>query len=187
MCVAHQCGACAGHADIVRTLLEKGASVEAKDASGETPLHLAVSMGERLIDRCSCPASHRHHRQAVPSALLNCCAPALMRGHTRMRKANRRTRRHKSLRRAAPMASWCCRPLGEDRVYVYACGVVCCGPLIACAALSDVYDMGGSDKADPNKPPRWVPDDSVTECSACKEAFTVMRRYDVPRSQSTVV
>jgi ankyrin repeat protein len=37
--------AAGGHADVVKVLLERGASVEAKDAGGETPLHLAVIHG----------------------------------------------------------------------------------------------------------------------------------------------
>ena len=43
-------------------------------------------------------------------------------------------------------------------------------------AFSDVYDMGGSEKRDPNKPPRWVPDDNVLECTACKDVFNLVRR-----------
>jgi hypothetical protein len=43
-------------------------------------------------------------------------------------------------------------------------------------AFSDVYDMGGSDKPDPSKPPRWVPDETVSECRACKESFNLVRR-----------
>jgi hypothetical protein len=43
-------------------------------------------------------------------------------------------------------------------------------------AFSDVYDMGGSDKADPSKPPRWTPDDKASECAACKDAFSLVRR-----------
>ncbi len=43
-------------------------------------------------------------------------------------------------------------------------------------AFSDVYDMGGSEKADPSKPPRWTPDDNVNECSACKDPFSLVRR-----------
>ena len=35
-------------------------------------------------------------------------------------------------------------------------------------AFSDVYDMGGGDPSDGTKPPRWKPDDSVTECTACQ-------------------
>ena len=49
-------------------------------------------------------------------------------------------------------------------------------------AFSDVYDMGGSEKADPNKPPRWVPDDQCTECAACKDAFSLVRRKHHCRS-----
>ncbi len=43
-------------------------------------------------------------------------------------------------------------------------------------AFSEVYDMGGADKVDPTKPPRWIPDDNVNECSACKDAFSLVRR-----------
>ena len=35
----------AGHVDVVRLLIERGADVEAKDATGETPLHCAVAQG----------------------------------------------------------------------------------------------------------------------------------------------
>src|SRR4051812_24889866 len=35
----------AGHHEIVKILLERGANVEVKDAGGETPLHLAVLAG----------------------------------------------------------------------------------------------------------------------------------------------
>ena len=45
-------------------------------------------------------------------------------------------------------------------------------------AFSDVYDMGGSERAraDPTEPPRWTPDERVSECEACKDAFTLVRR-----------
>lgn len=43
-------------------------------------------------------------------------------------------------------------------------------------AFNEVYDMGGSEHSDSNKPPRWKPDDSVTECTSCKDPFTLVRR-----------
>ncbi len=34
-----------GHVEIVKLLIERGGNVEAKDAAGETPLHVAVAAG----------------------------------------------------------------------------------------------------------------------------------------------
>lgn len=43
-------------------------------------------------------------------------------------------------------------------------------------AFSDVYDMGGSAASDPSEPPKWTPDERVSECQACKDPFTLVRR-----------
>lgn len=128
--------AAAGHAAVVKVLLERGASVETKDAVGETPLHLAVSEG----------------RAACVVELLRNGADAW---------AHKNAQGKSAYAQAQELAK-SNNPDGQAVLQ----------------AFSDVYDMGGSDKqkADNSQPPRWVPDDSVTECFACKDAFTVVRR-----------
>ena len=141
-----------GHVEIVKLLIERGANVEAKDAAGETPLHVAVAKG----------------RAACVAELLRSGADAW--AHKNAQGKVRRGKSRTLFSRLTPLVSQTAyaqaQELGkesEDGKQVL-------------RAFSDVYDMGGSEKADPSKPPRWTPDDHVNECSACKDAFSLVRR-----------
>lgn len=122
-----------GHVDVLKLLIEKGANVEAKDAGGETPLHVAVSNGK-----------------------AKCVAELLKNGADAW--AHKNSQGKSAYAQAQDLAK-----VGEE------------GKLLL-RAFSEVYDMGGAETQDPSQPPRWVPDDSVTECSACGDAFNLVRR-----------
>ena len=113
----------AGHLDVVRLLLERGANVEAKDAAGETPLHLAVAQGRdqwwvaneaqkdfaRVQASCESGCLTHFFSSSFLVVWRNCCEMGQMHGRIRIATANLPTRMLKNWRNQdRPKARQCC-------------------------------------------------------------------------------